>query len=272
MPPSTPPRLSQPLCLLPPLLPAAQSPAAGRAVPIAPGLSPPPPPLSPPLPAASAVFREKGSAPPGGGGAAERPREGEGGAGQVAARGPSAVPAPSRARTAPCPHRGAPTAASSSHPRDRVPGTAGPRRGKERRGRECRGVGWGRPRYLALPGLGRTAPHEALVNGPQVLLPVLHLEAGHMAAPGRRRTHVRPPHINPLADGPGRRAACRPLPPLGGGGRAGAGTARGGRAPPPGTPPSLPAAATALRGCGPSSRRLPPPPPFPRAAGRAAGT
>lgn len=145
-------------------------------------------------------------------------------------------------------------------------------RGEE--GKGVQGGGWGRPRYLALPGLGRTAPHEALVNGPQVLLPVLHLEAGHMAAPGRRRTHVRPPHINPPADGPGRRAASRPLPPLGGGGRAGtgtgAGTARGGRAPPPATPPSLRAAA-ALRGCGPSSRRLPPPP-FPRAAGRAAGT
>lgn len=53
--------------------------------------------------------------------------------------------------------------------------------------------------YLALPGLGRPAPHEALVDHSQVLLPVLHLEAGHMAAPGGRRTHVRPPHINPPA-------------------------------------------------------------------------
>lgn len=41
--------------------------------------------------------------------------------------------------------------------------------------------------YLAFSGLGRTAPHETLINNPQVLLPVVHFEAVDMRA--ARRTH-----------------------------------------------------------------------------------
>lgn len=46
---------------------------------------------------------------------------------------------------------------------------------------------------LAFPGLGGAAPHEALVDDSQVLLPVLHLKAVHMGAAGR--THDRR-HMN----------------------------------------------------------------------------
>lgn len=41
--------------------------------------------------------------------------------------------------------------------------------------------------YLAFSGLGRAAPHEALVNDPQVLLPVVHFEVVDMRA--ARGTH-----------------------------------------------------------------------------------
>lgn len=43
--------------------------------------------------------------------------------------------------------------------------------------------------YLAFPGFGRAAPHKALVNDAQVLLPVLHFKAVHVGAAGR--THGR---------------------------------------------------------------------------------
>lgn len=36
--------------------------------------------------------------------------------------------------------------------------------------------------YLAFSGLGWTAPHETLINNPQVLLPVVHFEAVDMGA------------------------------------------------------------------------------------------
>ena len=41
--------------------------------------------------------------------------------------------------------------------------------------------------YLAFPRLRRPAPHETLINDPQVLLPVVHLEAADMGA--ARGTH-----------------------------------------------------------------------------------
>lgn len=40
--------------------------------------------------------------------------------------------------------------------------------------------------HLALAGLSRAAPHEALVDGPQVLLPVVHFEAAQVRAARRR--------------------------------------------------------------------------------------
>lgn len=44
--------------------------------------------------------------------------------------------------------------------------------------------------YLAFSGLGWTAPHETLINNPQVLLPVVHFEAVDMrAACGTHGSH-----------------------------------------------------------------------------------
>lgn len=49
--------------------------------------------------------------------------------------------------------------------------------------------------YLAFPGFDRAAPHKALVNDAQVLLPVVHFEPVHMGAPCRThdRTRIRVP-------------------------------------------------------------------------------
>lgn len=111
----------------------------------------------------------------------------------------------------------------------------GPRRarpqGPRRPGRPGGGV------HLAPAGLGRAAPHEALVDGAQVLLPVVHLEAAQVRAARRRHRQLRvhglalglgPGHHRgqgPAARGGRRRGRGRRQ--RGGGGPAGGGTGAG---------------------------------------------
>lgn len=73
---------------------------------------------------------------------------------------------------------------------------SGPRPARSFRGK----VGGGS--HLALAGLSRAAPHEALVDGPQVLLPVIHFEAAQVRA-ARRRNHQLRVHGLALRLGPG---------------------------------------------------------------------
>lgn len=44
---------------------------------------------------------------------------------------------------------------------------------------------------LALAGLRSSAPHEALVDGPQILLPVIHFEATQVRTAGRCNHQLR---------------------------------------------------------------------------------
>lgn len=53
------------------------------------------------------------------------------------------------------------------------------------------GGGGGDGAHLALAGLRSSAPHEALVDGPQVLLPVIHFEATQVRTAGRCNDQLR---------------------------------------------------------------------------------